>query len=82
VYCHELRGTGARSHHIAAANGAAHGGYALPLESYPPEVWKKFIFDQSAVAEKIGAHPNPVPELIRQPLFELVNGSRQGQRSR
>jgi acetyl esterase/lipase len=76
IYCHELRGSGAQSHHVVAANGAAHGGNALPLESYPPEVWRKFIFEQSAIAEKIGAHPNLVPEAVRQPLFELVNGSR------
>ena len=79
VYCHEVRGTGARSHHVTAANAAVSGGYALALESYPPEVWKKFLFDQSAIAQKIGAHPNPVPEAIRQPLFDLINGSRSAQ---
>jgi hypothetical protein len=30
----------------------AHGGRALPLESYLPEVWKAFIFDQNRIAKK------------------------------
>jgi arylformamidase len=79
VYCHDLRGVGSRSHHVVAATGAAHGGFALPLESYPPEVWKTFMFDQQTVAEKIGAHPNPVAEPSRKALFDLVNSSRQTQ---
>lgn len=76
VYCHSLRGLGSRSHHVVAATGVAHGGEALALESYPPEVWRKFIFDQVNVAKKIGASPNVVSEEARQPLFELVNRSR------
>jgi hypothetical protein len=57
--------------------GKAHGGLALPLESYPPEVWKAFIFDQNSVAERIGASPNPVAEQSRGLLFDVVNRSRQ-----
>ncbi len=70
VYCHEWRGLGSRSHHVAASDGTAHGGFALPLESYPAEVWKNFIFDQNNGAAKIGASPNPVAEELRQPLYE------------
>ncbi len=77
VYCHELRGIGSRSHHVAAATGAPHAGFALPLESYPAEVWKSFIFDQNSVARKIGASPNPVAEDVRQPLYEWVNAVRE-----
>jgi arylformamidase len=76
VYCHSLRGLGSRSHHVVAATGVAHGGEALALESYPPGVWRKFIFDQLNVAKTIGASPNVVSEEVRQPLFELVNRSR------
>jgi hypothetical protein len=76
VYCHTLRGLGSRSHHIVAGTGTAYGGEALPLESYPPEVWRAFIFDQVRVAKKIGASPNLVPEASRQGLFDLVNRSR------
>lgn len=76
VYCHEWRGVGSRSHHVTAADGTAHGGFALPLESYPPEVWKNFLFDQNRVAVKIGASPNPVAEGVRKRLYERVNASR------
>jgi len=76
VYCHSLRGTDVRSHHILAGTGTAYGGEALPLESYPPEVWRSFVFDQVNVAKKIGASPNVVAETVRQDLFELVNRSR------
>jgi len=79
VYCHSLRGVGPQSHHVTASKGAAHGGLALSLESYPAEVWKNFIFDQTTVAKKIGASPNPVAEGTRQAFYELVNKSRQAQ---
>jgi hypothetical protein len=42
VYCHAFRGAGARSHHVHALTGAAQGGFALPLEDYPPEVGVSF----------------------------------------
>jgi acetyl esterase/lipase len=77
VYCHSFRGTGSRSHHVHALTGKPHGGFALPLESYPPEVWKAFMFDQEAVATKMGATPNIVEETAREALFDLVNRSRQ-----
>ncbi|HWO41636.1 MAG TPA: alpha/beta hydrolase, partial [Candidatus Eisenbacteria bacterium] len=80
VYCHDFRGIGSRSHHVTAANGKPHGGFALPLASYPPEVWRNFVFDQESVAKKIGASPNIVAPEVRQALFELVNGSRASQR--
>jgi acetyl esterase/lipase len=73
VYCHTVKGAGSQSHHVVAETGAAHGGLALPLESYPPAVWKAFLFDQVAVARKIGASPNPVADpAARQALYELV----------
>jgi acetyl esterase/lipase len=79
VYCHSWRGAGSRSDHVTAMTGAAHGGVALPLESYPPEVWKAFLFDQDAVARKIGVRPNPVADVARQSLYDLVNESRRTQ---
>ena len=77
VYCHSLRGVGPRSHHVHAMTGKPQGGFALPLESYPLEVWKRFMFDQETVAKKMGATPNIVQESARQALFDLVNRSRQ-----
>ena len=32
-------------------------GHGLPLEQYPEQVWKRFIFEQQAVAEEVGASP-------------------------
>lgn len=80
VYCHAFRGVGARSHHVHALTGAAQGGFALPLEDYPPEVWREFLFNQVEVAKKMGATPNLVRESARQPLFDLVNQSRAARR--
>lgn len=72
IYCHSFRGIGSRSHHILASNGAPHGGFALPLEEYPPQVWKAFLFNQREVAEKMGATPNVVEGNARQALYDLV----------
>jgi len=80
VYCHAFRGVGARSHHVHALTGAAQGGFALPLEDYPPEVWREFIFNQVEVAKRMGATPNLVRESARQPLFDLVNQARAARR--
>ena len=82
VYCHSLRGAGSQSHHVVASTAAKHGGLAMPLESYPLEVWKNFIFSQDAVAKKIGATPNHVGAETRRALFDLINESRDRQRSR
>ena len=76
VYCHSLRGIGARSHHVHALTGKPHGGFALALEDYPPEVWRDFVFNQLEVAKKMGATPNIVQENARQALFEMVNRAR------
>jgi len=79
VYCHTFRGVGSRSHHVHALTGQAQGGFALPLESYPAQVWREFMFNQTAVAKKMGATPNIVQENARQALFDLVNSSREKQ---
>jgi len=77
VYCHTFRGAGSQSHHVTIPHGSPHGGLALPLESYPPEVWKAFIFNQHEAAAKIGASPNIVDEKARQGLYDLVAESRE-----
>ena len=79
VSCHSLRGVGSQSHHLVAQSGESHGGLALPLESYPPEVWRSFLYDQEAVATKIGASPNIVAEPNRRLLYDLVNDARRPQ---
>jgi acetyl esterase/lipase len=76
VYCHSFRGVGSRSHHVHALTGKPQGGFALPLESYPNEVWRAFMFNQVEVAKRMGATPNIVSDAARQALFDLVNQSR------
>lgn len=75
--CHKLRGIGSRSHQNLSSTGAPHGGYALDLEAYPPDVWKRFVFNQKLAADMIGAVPNMVDEAQREPLYELVNRERE-----
>jgi arylformamidase len=82
IYCHSFRGIGSRSHHSQASNGTPHGGMALPLEEYPPDVWKAFLFNQEEVAAKIGASPNIVDENLKEALYELVIKSRTEQSNR
>jgi acetyl esterase/lipase len=82
VYCHTFRGIGSQSYHVAASDSRRHGGLALPLESYPENVWKAFMFDQENVAKKIGASPNSVDEQARQALYDLVAKSRRNQKAR
>jgi acetyl esterase/lipase len=81
VYCHSVRGVGPQSHHVTAANNKPHGGLALPLESYPENAWKEFMFNQEAVAKKIGASPNIVGEEARQALYDFVVESRKKQKA-
>lgn len=76
VSCHRLRGVGAKAHHLTAADAEPHGGYALPLERYAPDVWKRFIFQQREVAELIGVSPNLLPDALGKQLYELVENER------
>lgn len=70
--CHTLRGEGARSHHVRAVDGAPHGGFALPLEEYAPDVLHRFLFDQEAVAESFGVGPLKIAEPTAKAIEELV----------
>jgi arylformamidase len=74
--CHSFRGVGAHSGHITAAAGKLHGGFALPLEAYPPEVWRRFMFDPKASAKLIGVRPNVVKGPAAQQLYDLVVAER------
>lgn len=70
--CHSFRGIGAQAGHITGADGKVHGGFALPLESYSPAVWRQFMFDQATSARLIGVKPNPVEGPAAQALYDLV----------
>ena len=72
VTCHELRGVGARSHHTQALDGKPHGAFALPLEDYPTDVLRRFLFEQDAVARSFGAMPLRLEKAVATQLFDLV----------
>jgi len=79
VSCHAFKGMTAQSHHTNAMTLKPHGGFARPLVSYPPEVWKEFVFNQKAVAAQIGVVANSMREEVQQPLYDLVNEAREKQ---
>jgi len=70
--CHSFRGTDVRSGHTRARNAMLQGGFALPLESYPPAVWRQFVFDNHKSAAAIGVRPNPVTGPAAGKLFDIV----------
>ena len=75
--CHSFRGTDVRSGHVRARDGEQQGGFALPLESYPPEVWRQFMFENHKSASAVGVRPNPVAGPAAQKLFDIVVKERQ-----
>lgn len=79
VSCHSFRDVHAQAHHVEAMSLQPHGGNALPLTSYAPEVWRAFMFEQERVAKKIGVVPNPVRKELAPLLFELVQQQRASQ---
>jgi hypothetical protein len=70
--CHTFRGIGARAGHVTAASGESHGGFGLPLESYPPEAWRRFMFDHETSARMINVRPNAVKGPVAEKLYDLV----------
>jgi hypothetical protein len=74
--CHSFRGAGANSHHVRAEDAKPNGGCALALEAYPADVWRRFLYDQKAVAETIGVNPLVVPEPAATALHNLVAAER------
>ena len=70
--CHRLRGAGANAAHLALADAALTGGVALDLEQYPAEAWRRYCFEQAAVADEVGATPVDLPADITRELYELV----------
>lgn len=75
--CHQFRGWGPRAGHVNLWSGKMQGGYVLPLEDYPPEVWRSFVFNQRHNATLIGAIPNMVAPKAQQALYQIVEQSRQ-----
>jgi hypothetical protein len=75
--CHALGGVGAKSHHTNGITAQPQGGYGLPLESYDPEVMRRFLFDQKSVAKTMGVSPLMVDEATAALLLEAVARHRQ-----
>ena len=73
LQCHALHGNGGRAHHVRAADGQVAEANGLPLEEYPPDVLRRFLFEQDAVAKSFGVGPLHVSETVaNQLLAELT----------
>ncbi len=74
--CHSFRGTDVRAGHVRARNGELSGGFAIPLESYAPEVFRRFMFEQDKSAAMMGVRPNAVTGPAARRLHDLVAAER------
>jgi len=73
MQCHAFRGVGPRAHHLRAADGKPSGGDGLPLEEYPREVLRKFLFEQEEVAKSFGVNPLRVDPASAKALFAMTD---------
>ena len=71
--CHTFRGVGARAHHALALDGKPYGAFGLPLEEYPSDVLRRFLFEQDAVARGFGVKPLRVEKTAAGQLFDMVS---------
>ncbi|MBN9166601.1 MAG: hypothetical protein J0I07_37050, partial [Myxococcales bacterium] len=71
--CHQFRGVGARAHHALAVDGKPYGAFGLPLEDYPSDVLRRFLFEQDAVAASFGVAPLRMEKTVAGQLFDLVS---------
>ncbi len=74
--CHRFREVGGRAFHLRARDAVGMGGHALPLERYPEVVWKRFIFEQRAVAEEVGADVVVFEPTEADALYRMVSEER------
>jgi hypothetical protein len=77
VSCHAFAGVGGRAGHLRARDAEIVGGFAEPLESYPPEVWRRYVYDQTQVAAEIGANAVILAPEIQDLLYHGVVRARQ-----
>jgi hypothetical protein len=73
VKCHNFRGVGARAHHALALDGQPYGAFGLPLEDYPSDVLRRFLFDQDAVAKSFGVRPLRAEATVAGQIIDLVS---------
>jgi hypothetical protein len=76
LQCHAFRGVGSRAGHLRALDAQPQGGFALPLVEYPPEVWRRFVFEPRLTAEQVGTPGHPVAGAAAQELHELIERER------
>jgi hypothetical protein len=72
LQCHRLHGNGGRAHHLRAADGQVAEAHGLPLEEYPRDVLRRFLFEQDAVAKSFGVGPLHVSETVANQLLAEV----------
>lgn len=80
--CHNFRGVGARAHHALALDGKPHGAFGLPLEEYPSEVLRRFLFEQDAVARSFGVRPLRLEKTVAGEVFDLVKHEKESPRGK
>ncbi|MBS2017545.1 MAG: hypothetical protein JST00_31980 [Deltaproteobacteria bacterium] len=73
LQCHAFKGVGPRAHHLRAADGKPSGGDALPLEEYPSDVIRRFLFEQDDVAKSFGVNPLHVDPAAAKTLFAMLS---------
>jgi len=81
ISCHGFRGIDVRAGNIRARDGALQGGFALPLESYPHEAWRQFMFENHKSAAAIGVRMNMVTGPVANTLYQVVTEARERQSS-
>lgn len=70
--CHSFRGVGARAHHALALDGKPYGAFGLPLEEYPTDVLRRFLFEQDAVAKMFEVKPLRVEKTVAGQILDMV----------
>ena len=73
LQCHSLKGNGASAHHLRASDGKVAEAHGLPLEEYPRDVLRRFLFEQEAVAKSFGVAPLLVSETVANQLLAEVS---------
>jgi acetyl esterase/lipase len=76
VSCHQFHGAGGRAGHLRARDAGLVGGFGLALEAYPPEAWRRYVFEQLEVAEEIGASAVVLAPEEQQLLYDAVVAAR------
>ena len=80
--CHSFRGAGGRAHHALALDAKPYGAFALPLEEYPSDVLRRFLFEQDAVAKSFGVKPLRVDKTVAGEIVDMVSHEKNQKREK